>query len=57
MFYIIYYALKLAQNKDIFLIIIAEGAISCRSKSKKVIDVINDFFLMLFFLNYYALLI
>ncbi len=57
MFYIIYYALKLAQNKDIFLIIIAERAISCRSKSKKVIDVINDFFLMLFFLNYYALLI
>ena len=57
MFYIIYYALKLAQNKDIFLIIIAEIAVSCPSKSKKAIEGINGFFLMLFFLSYYALLI
>jgi len=47
----------LAQNRDIFLIIIAEIAVSCPSKSKKAIDVINGFFLMLFFLSYYALLI
>jgi len=45
MFYIIYNALKLAQNRDIFLIIIVERSISCSIYTKKVIGYSNDFFL------------